>query len=285
MKNHFFGGLLLAGILAAPIAAQMPEGYLDVFVAKVKMGKRAEFDSINKRMLEINRKNKGDYWLTYEELYGKGNNVYFVSTRTTWAAAEEGTKAFEGALSKSLGAAGMHKLFDAFDATVDSERSEFRRRRVDLSSCVPPDATAYYKLIGQSRYLRTVTVHVRPGRILDYETQLKLNKEAQERANPDFPTLVSQGVAGEGFGNFYITTPLKSLADLDKVKTLQEVLGSSYATYQQAVAESVSGVDIMVARFLPELSNAPDEIASIDPKYWRPAPPPPAPAKPAEAKK
>src|SRR5258707_2958928 len=118
MKNRFFAGLLLAGILGAPIAAQMQEGYLDVYVAKVKMGKRGEFDSINKRMVEINRKNKGDTWLAYQLLYGESNTVYFTSTRADYAAVEEGLKAFEGAATKAVGAAGMHKLFADSDGTV-----------------------------------------------------------------------------------------------------------------------------------------------------------------------
>ena len=285
MKNYFFTGLLLAGILGAPIAAQMQDGYLDVYIAKVKMGKRGEFDSINKRMVEINRKNKGDTWLAYQLLYGESNTVYFTSTRANYAAVDEGIKAFEGALTKALGATGMRKLFADFDATTDSERGELRRRRWDLTASAPADAAAYTKLIGQSRYLRTAVVRVRPGRVPDYEAQLKLAKSAQERANPGVASFVSQGVAGGQTGVFYITTLLTSMGDLDKIKPLQEVLGTSYASYQKAVAETVLGTEILIGRFLPELSNPPDEIVAVDAKFWRPAPPtPPAPKAP-EGKK
>jgi hypothetical protein len=283
MKNRFFAGLLLAGILAAPIAAQMPESYLDVDIAKVKMGKRSEFDSINKRMVEINRKNKGDNWLAYQVMYGEPNTIYFVSTRAGYGAAEQGMKAFEGALTKAVGAAGMHKLLADWDATVESERAELRRRRWDLSASAPADAAAYNQLVGQSRYLRTAIVHTRPGKALDYEAQLRLNKSAQERVNFGVASLVSQGLAGQQAGVFYITTLVKSLGDLDNIKPLQEVLGSSYASYQKAVAESVANTEIIIARFLPELSNPPEEVVAVDAKFWRPAPPPPP--KPAEAKK
>jgi hypothetical protein len=284
MKKEFLARLMLAGVLAAPLLAQMPGGYLDIDIAKVKMGKRAEFDAINKRMLEINRKYKGDTWVAYGILYGESNTVYFISTRATWEAAEAGTKLFEGAITKALGAAGMQKMFNDWDATVEHEHAEIRRRRLDLSASAPADAAAYYKFVGEARYIRTVIVQVRPGKILDYEGQLKRNKEAQERANPGIPSLVSQGAAGQNPGTFYISTLVKSLADLDKIKTLQEVLGSDYGRYEQAVAESVSSVEITVGRFLPELSNPPEEIVSIDPKFWRPAPPMSA-AKPAEPKK
>ena len=68
--NQVLGALLIAGFLATPLAAQMPDGYLDVYIAKVKMGKRVEFDSINKKMVELNRKNKGDSWTAYEFIRG-----------------------------------------------------------------------------------------------------------------------------------------------------------------------------------------------------------------------
>ena len=282
MKNHFFAGLVLAAALAFPAAAQMPEGYLDVYIAKVKMGKRVEFDAVNRREVEINRKNKGDNWLAYELLYGEGNIVQFVSTRTGYAGAEEGLKAFEGSLTKALGEAGRHKLGDEFDATVESERSELRRRRWDLSASVPADLAAYNQLVGHSRYLRTVIVRTRPGRILDYEAELKRSQAAQGRVNSGVPSFVSQSTAGQQLGVFYITNLLQSLGDLDKIKTLQEVLGSSYGSYQRAVSEMVASTEIVIGRFLPELSNPPDEVVAVDAKFWRPAPPP---AKPVEAKK
>jgi len=103
MQSQLFSGLVLAGILTAPIAAQMQEGYLDVQIAKVKMGKRSEFDAVNKRLAEINRKNKGDQWLAYETIYGPGNTVFFVSTRTGYGAAGEALAAFEGSITRALG--------------------------------------------------------------------------------------------------------------------------------------------------------------------------------------
>jgi hypothetical protein len=284
MKIRFVG-LLVAGILAAPLSAQMPDGYLDVFIAKVKTGKRAEFDSINKRMVEINRKNKGDTWVAYGLVYGDTSTVYFTSIRPGYGSIDEGMKAFEGAAAKSLGAAGMHKLFADFDATLESSRGEVRRRRWDLSSNVPADLAAYNNLIGKARFLRTVITRVRPGRIPDYEALMKENRSAQERANPGVPTLVSQVMAGQSTGVYYLATPLTSLGDLDRIKTLQQVLGSSYATYQKSIADVVLGTEIVIGRFLPELSNPPEDIAAVDAKFWRPAPPAPPPAKVTEAKR
>ena len=51
----------------------------------------------------------------------------------------------------------------------------------------------------------------------------------------------------------------------------------------QGVAESVASIDIIIGRFLPELSNPPDEIVAVDPKFWRPAPPGSRPQSPGPA--
>src|ERR1035441_10634101 len=175
---------------------------------------------------------KGRMGLAYEVVYGDASTVYFTSTRANFAAIDERVKAFEGAMTKALGAAGMRKFFADLDATADGERGELRRRRLDLTASVPASAAAYIQLVGQSRYLRTAIVRVRPGKALDYEAQLKRVKDAQERANPGVPSFVSQAAACQQTGVFYITTLLKSLADLDQIKPLPEVLGSSsYGSY------------------------------------------------------
>jgi len=285
--KRYLRGLLLAGLLVAPLAAQMPAGYLDITVAKVKMGKRPEFDAVNKRIVELMRKAKADNWLAYELIYGESNTVYFVAQRASYNAVGEAMTSWMSTMTKSLGVAGMQKLFNSWDATVESERTEFRRRRWDLSANAPTDQAAYVKLVGQARFLRTAVVRVRPGHMTQFEEQLKNGKEAQERANPGTPFFVSQDVAGGPTGLYRITSLHQSLADLDEVKPLREVMGAAYADTERATAEAVLGTEVMVGRFLPELSNPPDDVAAVDPKFWRPAPPPPPPpAKPApEAKK
>jgi hypothetical protein len=140
----------------------------------------------------------------------------------------------------------MQKLFNDFDATAENEWSELRLRRWDLSASAPADAAAYSQLVGHARYLRIAIVRVRPGRALNFEAQLKIGKEAL----------------------------VQSLGDLDKIKPLQEVLGPAYASYQKFAAESITGTEVVIGRFLPELSNPPAEVVEVDAKFWRPAPPP-----------
>jgi hypothetical protein len=46
-----------------------------------------------------------------------------------------------------------------------------------------------------------------------------------------------------------------------------------YAKFTKAIAEDVSSTDTLLGRFLPELSNAPGEVAAKSLDFWRPKPP------------
>ncbi len=265
--------LIAAGLLAIPLSAQPPEGYLDIDMIKVKMGKRMDFDAINKRMVEMNRK-KGDHWTVYEVVYGDSSVVCIVEARATHAAAEAGTNAFNGAVTNAVGEVGMHKLFNDWDATVEAEHETLYRRRWDLSSNAPADAAAESKLLGQARWIRVITNVTRPGKALVYEAEVRKNKEAQQRVNPGVPFLVSQVAAGGSQGTYRSTNLLKSLGDLDTVKPISQVRGDSYAGYMKTIEESVESTDIMIGRYVPELSNPPDDVVAIDPAFWRPKPAP-----------
>ncbi len=282
MGKKLLGAMLFTGLLATASAGQAREDYLDIFVARVKSEKRFDFDRLSTKMADMNRKNKGDNWVTYEQVYGEHNVVYFVSGRANYAGIDSAMQAFEGALAKGLGGAGVGKLFADFGQTVVSTRSEVRRRRLDLSASVP-DAAGASRMLGDARYLRTFIVRVRPGRAPDYEKWLKINKDGHERSNPGIPILVSQSAIGQAGTVFYITTLAKSMGDFDKVKPLSEVLGSGYGNYMKAVSEVVMGTESFIGKILPALSNPPEAVAAADPGFWNPKPPPPP--KKAEAAK
>src|SRR5205085_6835107 len=209
-------------LLGSAIAQNNPQ-YLDVFIAKVKSGKRADFDALNKKLVEANR-TKGDHWVATETVYGDNATVTFISTRQSYADIENGSKAFEGALIGAVGAEGMQKLFTDFGATVDGTREEIRVRRWDLSAAVPADAAAQAKLIGSSRWLRTTMVRIRPGRSADFEALVKQIKAATERSASPNPTLVSQAVAGQQGTVYYVTAPRASLAGFDGNPSMQQIL-------------------------------------------------------------
>lgn len=263
--------IVVVALVAVLAAAEAPKQYLDVFIVQVKPEKRADFDAIVKRMVDINRQNKGDSWLTTETAYGPGGRITFVSHRQSYAGAEQGGQAFFGALTKSLGKAGAEKLINDFNQCVENSYSEFRVRRWDLSTNPPADGAALAKLLGESRYVRTVQVHVRPGQVRAFEDLVKQVKAASERDSEAQTTLVSQAVAGQRGTVFYITALQKSLAGFDNVPTLAKVLGDEgYQSFLKTSSEVIASTETVISRFLPDQSNAPEEIAAAAPDFWHP---------------
>jgi len=261
--------LVLLAMLAVAQAQQ--QDYLDVYTVQVKPEKRADFDAISKKMVTANRQNKGDTWLAMETAYGPGDRVTFVSTRHSYGEAEEASGAFMQALQKGLGKAASDKLLADFNQCIAKSHSEFRRRRWDLSSNPPDSPEAMARLVGEARWLRTAVVHVKPGQIAGLEALLKDLKTAREKASPPQTVLVSQAVAGQEGTVFYVTMLQPSLGAFDALPTMQQMLGDEgYDRFLKASAETISDTETVINRFLPELSNAPEQIASIAPDYWRP---------------
>src|SRR5712692_6170831 len=275
MQSRIFRTLCLGALFSLAAIGQNPEGYLDVYIAKVKPEKRAEFDAVNKRMVDLNRRGKGDYWLAAETMYGEMNTVYFTSQRQNYADVEKGFDAFMGALAKPAGAAGAAKIFQDFNNTIVSSRAEIRRRRFDLSANAGADAAAVVKLVAQSRFIRTTMVRVRSGKLGDYQEQLRAIKAAQEKAHSPQVVLVSQSVAGTPGTVFYVSQVGKSLADFDTAasQSLAQTLGQDgFQKYIRTVAESVLSQETIINRYLPELSNPMPEIVSANPDFWKPKP-------------
>jgi len=274
MQRKAIGSVILfvlLGALAVGQAQQAQESYLDVFTVQVKPDKRADFDAIGRKVAAANRQNKGDTWIAMETAYGPGDRVTFVSTRNSYGEVESAMGAFMGALQKTYGKPATDKLFQDLGQCTVSSRSEIRRRRWDLSSNAPSDPAALSKLLAESRWLRMNVVHVRPGQIATFEALLKDLKTAREKANPPLTVLVSQAVAGQEGTVFYISTLQSSLAGFDAIPPIQQTLGEDgYAKFLKTNAEAVSGTETVINRFLPELSNAPEQVASIAPEFWRP---------------
>jgi hypothetical protein len=279
-------------LLALAVPAHAQESYLDVEIIRVKPDKTAEFDAITKKMVDANRRNNGDRWLAMESVYGEGNVVLFISTRSSYADVDKGSDAFTAALNKAFGKEATDKLFNDLNSCIASSRSELRRRRWDLSRKVPTDPAALAKLVGEARFLRTTAVRVRPGRIADFEALLKDTKAAGEQNANAQPLLISQVVEGSRGTVFYVSALRSSLAGFDNNPTTREILGDEgYKKFLQANADDVDGSDSTLYRFSPELSNPPDEYVAAAPDFWRPkaaapaaAPKPKPAAKPAGEK-
>ena len=277
MRTRVMAAVVALVWLASAAAAQ--EMLVDLFIVKVKPEKRAVFEAVTKKFAEANRKT-GDRWIASETVYGEHGWVYFWSLRPKYGAIDEGMAAFEGALAKAYGPAGMGKLFGDFSTCIESERGEIRRTRPDLSRNYPGETTALNRIVAEAKYYRSSIYHIRPGRVGDFENLLKMFIEAYKRTDNTDVVLVSQSNVGQHGNVFYSTQFAKSLGDFDKAPIpTRKLLGDDgYRRYQQTLMESVASVDTMINKLNPALSAAPDEIVKIAPAVWNPKPPAAAPA-------
>lgn len=270
MLRRVLGSLAAVVFLAMPCIARAQGDYLDVYRVKVKPEKSSEFNTLTKKWVDANRRYNGDHWLALETVYGEGDVYVFTSIRGNYAEIDKANEAVMSAVSKAFGAQ-AEAIMQGFGNCLASSRSELRRRRWDLSRKVPADAAAYAKLVGESRYLRTTAVHVRPGRVAEFEALLKDLKAAGEKAANTQPVFVSQAIEGTKGTTFYVSTLRSSMAGFDNNPTTKDILGEEgYKKFLQANADSVEEADSTLFRFSPELSNPPDDVVAVAPDFWRP---------------
>jgi len=257
--------------LAAPIAVRAQGDYLDVYVVKVKPDKVAEFETINKKWVDANRRFHGDRWITTEVVYGEGNVYQFVSSRKDYADLQSAQDTGMAAVIKAYGKEGALKLEQDFYNCLVSSRSELRRRRPDLSTKVPTDPDAFAKLIGESRFVRTTAVHIRPGHVPEFEALAREIKEAGEKNPNTQPALVSQAVEGTKGTTFYVTTLRSALTGFDHNPTLRDILGDEgFKKFQHMSADAIEVAESTLYRFNPTLSNPTDEVTQVAADFWHP---------------
>ncbi len=258
-------------LFAVVVVAQSTYEYLDIYQVQVKADKRADFDAIVKKIAQANRMNSGDQWEAIETMYGDGNVVTFISHRKNYGEVESAMKMFMNAMSKAYGA-NADKMFNDMNNCISWSRSELRRRRWDLSSA-PADPAELSKVVGQSRFLRTAVIRVKPGRSADFEAVLKQLKDAREKTGDKRTIVVSESVVGTQGNVYYITSLVPSFAAFDEAPTMKKLLGDEeYEKVQKINSEVIQDFTSVIARFVPEFSNVPTEVASVAPDFWNPKP-------------
>lgn len=257
--------------MPALVRAQTQESYIDAYIVKVKPERTAEFTSLIKKWAVANHDNGGDRWIATETVYGDADVYIFTSTRHSYAEIDKANESVMAATSKAFGADGLGKLMQDYSSCLVSSRTELRRRRWDLSRKAPADAAGFAKIIGGSRVLRTVAVHVRPGHQMEFEAYLKEAKVAGEKMANTQPVFVSQAVEGNKGIVYYITTFRTSLGGFDNNPSTKDIMGEEgYKKFLQVNAEAVEEPVFTMYRFNAELSNPPDEIAAAAPDFWHP---------------
>ena len=272
MLRKAFWAVAVIVCLIVPVAVQAQGDYLDVYIVKVKPEKMTDFNTLAKKMVDANRRNNGDNWMALETMYGEGDTIAFISTRQNYADVDKASGIFMTALNKAYGKEASEKMLRDWESCLISSRSELRKRRWDLSRKAP-DSTSYAKFLGESRLLRTTAVHVRPGRVADFEALLRETKTAGEQNPNTQPVLVSQVIEGGTGTIFYVSTLRTSLGGFDNNPTIHDILGDEgYKKFLQINAEAVESTQSTLMRFSPELSNPPTDVLAVAPDFWQPKP-------------
>jgi hypothetical protein len=249
--------------------------FLDVVVVQVRGDQTVLFDALARKMADANRKakDKGDFWIAYQDYYGTSGRTYFVAPRAKLDDVTQAEGKFLGAIKEYTGIA-PDKFFADFARTQADSRTELNTRRWDLSYNVPKDPAEMINLTASVRFIRLVTLSVKPGRTPAVEKQLAGLKEAMENASVKVPGFVSQSFAGSPGVVFRLAGFASSLAEFENRPTAQTVLGESgYDAFSRASAENLDAVEYRILRVVPEWSNPPKEVADADPAFWRPKPP------------
>ena len=176
----------------------------------------------------------------------------------------------------------VDKMMRDLGAWSTSYHSEIRRRRWDLSVNAPTTAADLYKLVGQSRWIRTLKVDIKPGKNPEYVAGWKLFQAELAKMQPASTVLISESVTGTPA--IFVALYYKNMAEMDSETTaVQKALASdAYRHLAEATSNSVNQTTWETLKVRPELSNPPEEVINADPAFWKPKPP--APPKPkAEA--
>lgn len=260
--------VLLLGFCAT---AQAQQGYIDETVVHVKQGKGAAFQALVQKMVAANHENKGDNWIAVETVYGDSNTITFSSVRDSYAAAQKGSDDFEHALATAMGPAGADKLFQDLGDCIADMHSVLLVRRQDLSANLPTDSSEAAKIVGNARVVRTLRIVVRSEQGPKFEELAKEVKAAQEKADPNFHSWISQSAAGERAGVYYVTQFRSSLGAFDHETPLPQMMGEE--AFQKLMKEAtgvLESEEVTIGRLMPELSNAPEVVASAAPDFWTP---------------
>ncbi|MBZ5538167.1 MAG: hypothetical protein LAO31_19615 [Acidobacteriia bacterium] len=282
-RKLVFSIFVLAGLggLVAPLAAQHtmgPPKVLSILREEVKPARGGTHEKVETGYAQFFKKAKlPTGWLGMTAVWGNSSEAWFVTGYDSFAAFDKERTAVDKMI-----AGGVKAELDQLDKQ-DSELLSGARALVatynkDLSYRAEVD-------IAHMRFMRIVTVRVRPGQGHTFEEARKIVNAAHEKANVDEHFSIFEVVAGAPAGTYFIITPLKSLAEQDDFSVLhgkayEDALGEeNRAKLRKMQSEAVIASETSVYAFNPSMSVLPKEWTDADPDFWTPKPK--AAAKPA----
>jgi hypothetical protein len=126
----------------------------------------------------------------------------------------------------------------------------------------------------RAHYFEATIFHVHPGHEKDWDTVVKMYKDAYEKNIPDAHWDMFEEVYGTDSGNIFVLfTPMKSLDEVDNNmmndKKIADAVGPDQMHKMQDLATATA--DIVQSNLLaidPKMSYPPDQWVQADPTFW-----------------
>jgi hypothetical protein len=258
-------------LLAVSAAAQPPAQLLDILKVKVRPDKGQAYEAAIKRLVDANRKG-GDKWVAFSTEYGDSGTIYFSSIREKLADIETGFVNFEKAGKEAFGP-NYPKFMADLNAMSESVSAEIRRRRWDLSVNVPADDQERMKTVATARWIRSIRIDLKPGRTPDFIDAWKPWQQELASLGPDISGWVS--VTSTGTPALVLAAYFKDMAAMDSTDAMvsKALATQTYRDFLKNTADMIVKTSWEIHRFRPELSCVPDQLADLDPGFWRPKTP------------
>jgi len=273
MLRRAHWAIAVISLLGFCVATRAQESYYGNYVIHLKPGKGAAFEALVKKMVAANRDYQGDNWVVIQTAFGESGTISSVALRQSYGEFQKASDAFDKAVEKAMGHPGTEQFFEELDNCIAAYHPLLLRRRPDLSSNFPSDRATEAKIVGNTRWIRTIRITVRVGQYQRFEELAKHVKAAQEKADPNLYSWVSESVAGESEGVYYVSQLRSSLAGFDGETPLPQIMGNdAWQSLLKTASEVIQSEDVTLSQIRGDLSNPPDDIASVAPSFWRPKP-------------
>lgn len=163
----------------------------------------------------------------------------------------------------------LASLQERIAALVIHEETVIAVRRDDLSYRVPGID------LSKARYMRTLTVRLRPGHESDFAEAFRILSAAYEKMDADTPWVVYQVNAGAPAPCFLAFVPMHALKQNDDLLArsakLREAEGEEGARRMQQIAsEAYTSTESNVYFVSSAMSHVSREFGAADPDFWRP---------------
>ena len=162
----------------------------------------------------------------------------------------------------------LSRLQEEIDELVGDEHTTFAIRRQELGYLTDTID------LSKTRFVRTVEVHLFPGRENDFIETLKILADSRVKIQANVPWEVYEVNAGMASPTFFILMPLVTLAKNDDLLYWEQSMANEESAgdaqrMKEIAHDSYASAETTLYEVRPEMSHVSKEFADSDPVFWR----------------